>query len=187
MCFFVSLPVYLQYFCICIQPFLRVNSTIHFEQFCTFVQKNCNWTSSFQFNYIKLQISSTQNLQFFCNIMQTKCIWKYYFCNFLQIVADRNIFLVHMQNNCNFKLRSLLPLLNFFEFDPCHNFLLFWFYVPCPHEILSAVYGCFRSDYQRFLHKSFNNQNTYVLYQFLLNFDRFSWTKNGERRPQTYS
>ena len=144
----------------------------------------------------KLQISSTQNLQFFCNIMQTKCIWKYYFCNLLQIVADRNIFWVYMQNNCNFKLRSQiffpnLPLFSHIwtslSLTTATIFCFFWFYVPCPHEVSSALYECFRSDYQRFLHKSFNNQNTYVLYQFLLNFDRFSWTKNGERRPQTNS
>ena len=74
LCFFVSLPVFLQHFCIWMLPNQISFFAIQVENFCKFLQKNCNWTFTFQY---KCKIIASSYFQKYTKISQhlAKQLW----------------------------------------------------------------------------------------------------------------
>ena len=71
LCFFVSLPVFLQYFCIWMLPHWISFFAIQAQNLCKFLQKNCNWTFTFQYKCKRIASSyfrkNTKLLQHLAN------------------------------------------------------------------------------------------------------------------------
>ena len=159
------------------------------------MQKNCNWTFTFQYKckiiaspyfqkYTKISQHLAKQLWFVTKSLQLKLkisnnFQKYCILNWQNFCDLAQNFLIIKEDSWSYTTILKVPIIQLivpvtFWHDCCFCVVSF--------QMLQSFFR-----FPGFFHANVNNKIARLESKCLLNFDRFLWTNDGRRRPQTSS